>query len=45
MLEDELREKGKTIAEIIARLEMRDEETVKRIESDEDQELLKKSFR
>ncbi|GGN57464.1 hypothetical protein GCM10011349_36040 [Novosphingobium indicum] len=45
MLEDELREKGKTIAEIMARLDMQDEETVKRIESPEYQALLKKSFR
>ena len=45
MLEDELREKGKTIAEIMARIDMRDEETVRRVESDEYQALLKKSFR
>jgi hypothetical protein len=45
MLEDELKEKGKTIAEIMARLDMQDEETLKRVESEEYQSLLKKSFR
>jgi hypothetical protein len=45
MLEDELREKGKTIAEIIARLDMNDDEIVSRIESPEYQSILKKSFR
>lgn len=45
MLEDELREKGKTIFEIMARLDMQDEEIKKRIESDEYQSLLKKAFR
>ncbi len=45
MLEDELREKGKTIAEIIARLDMHNEEILNRVESEEYQALLKKSFR
>ena len=45
MLEDELREKGKTIAEVVARLDMEDERIKQRIESDEYQKLLKKSFR
>lgn len=45
MLEDELREKGKTIAEIVARLDMSDEVTKRRVESPEFQSLLKKSFR
>lgn len=45
MLEDELREKGKTIAEIVARIDMRDEEVRQRIESPEYQALLKKAFR
>ncbi|MGO4642476.1 hypothetical protein AB4Z43_28975 [Mesorhizobium sp. 2RAF45] len=45
MLEDELREKGKTIAEIVARLDMGDEELKERIESPEYQSLLKKAFR
>lgn len=45
MLEDELREKGRTITEIIARIDMQNEETLKRVESDEYQALLKKSFR
>lgn len=45
MLEDELREKGQTIAEVIARLDMDDEKTKTRIESPEYQEILKKAFR
>ena len=45
MLEDELREKGKTIAEVIARLDMHDEEITKRVESEEYQAILKKAFR
>lgn len=45
MLQDELREKGQTIAEIMARLDMNDEETLRRVESPEYQALLKKSFR
>lgn len=45
MLEDELKEKGKTIAEVIARLDMNDEEVLKRVESEEYQTLLKKAFR
>lgn len=45
MLEDELHEKSKTISEVIARLDMQDEETLKRVESEEYQRLLKKSFR
>lgn len=45
MLEDELKEKGRTIAEVIARLDMHDEEVLKRIESEEYQTLLKKAFR
>ncbi|MER9169639.1 hypothetical protein NKI12_20105 [Mesorhizobium australicum] len=45
MLEDELREKGRTIAEIVARLDMRDEDVKERIESPEYQSLLKKAFR
>lgn len=45
MLEDELREKGKTIAEIVARLDMGDDETIERVESPEYQSLLKKAFR
>jgi hypothetical protein len=45
MLEDELREKGRTIAEVIARIDMKDEETTKRIESPEYQTILKKAFR
>jgi hypothetical protein len=45
MLEDEIREKEKTILEIIARLDMHNEETTNRIESKEYQSLLKKTFR
>jgi hypothetical protein len=45
MLEDELREKGKTIFEVVARLDMQDEHVRTRIQSDEYQSLLKKSFR
>jgi hypothetical protein len=45
MLEDELREKAKTIIEIMARLDMNDDEIRQRIESPEYQELLKKAFR
>ena len=45
MLEDEIREKEKTIAEIIARLDMRDKKVTDRLESPEYQSLLKKTFR
>jgi hypothetical protein len=45
MLEDEIREKEKTILEIMARLDMHNEETTRRIESKEYQSLLKKTFR
>jgi hypothetical protein len=45
MLEDELREKQKTILEIIARLDMHDEEIAQRVQSKEYQSLLKKAFR
>ncbi len=44
-LEDELREKGKTIAELMSRLDMQDEKIRDRIESEDYQKLLKKSFR
>lgn len=45
MLEDELREKGRTITEVIARLDMKDEAIQRRIESKEYQSILKKAFR
>jgi hypothetical protein len=45
MLQDELREKGQTISEIMARLDMANEDTVNRVESSEYQSLLKKGFR
>lgn len=45
MLQDEIREKEKTIIEIMARLDMQDEKITQRIESPEYQSLLKKTFR
>jgi len=45
MLEDEIREKERTILEIMARLNIQDEEIAKRLESKEYQSLLKKTFR
>ncbi|MFA5067513.1 MAG: hypothetical protein WC466_05680 [Candidatus Izemoplasmatales bacterium] len=45
MLEDEIREKERTIVEIISRLDMHDEEISKRLRSGEYQSLLKKTFR
>ena len=45
MLEDELREKAKTIVEVMARVDSNDEKTRKRIELDEYQTILKKAFR
>lgn len=44
-LQDELREKGQTIAELMARLDMQDERIQERIQSESYQRLLKKSFR
>ena len=45
MLEDEVREKEKTILEIMTRLDIHDKEIAKRLESKEYQSLLKKTFR
>ena len=45
MLQDELREKEQTIVDIMARLDLQDEEILKRVESREYQSLLKKTFR
>ena len=45
MLKDELEEKSRTIVEIVARLDMQDEEIKARIESEEYQRILKNSFR
>jgi hypothetical protein len=45
MLGDEIREKERTILEIMARLDIHDEEIGKRLESREYQSLLKKTFR
>ncbi len=45
MLQEELQEKGQTILEIMARIDMQEEKTKERVESDEYQSLMKKSFR
>lgn len=45
MLQDEMREKEKTILEITSRLDMRDEDVAERVASPEYQSILKKSFR
>ena len=45
MLQDELKEKEQTIIEIIARLDLHDEEISKRVESKEFQSLVRKTFR
>lgn len=45
ILEDELREKGQTIFEIMARLDVQDQNISHRIESPEFQSILKKAFR
>jgi hypothetical protein len=45
MLHDELREKQRTMVDMLTRLDMHDEEISKRIKSDEYQSLLKKAFR
>jgi hypothetical protein len=45
MLEDELREKRQTIADITTRLDMQDEKIAERVRSDEYQSLLRKAFR
>lgn len=45
MLEDELKEKEQTILEIMARIDLHDEEISKRVESKEYQSLVKKTFR
>lgn len=45
MLADEMKEKEETILEIMARLDMRDEETAERVESPEYQSLVRKAFR
>ncbi len=45
MLEEELREKQRTMLDVMARLDMHDEEIAARVRSDEYQSLLKKAFR
>lgn len=45
MIQDEIKEKEQTIAEIIARLDLQDEKIAQRISSPEYQSLLKKTFR
>ena len=45
MLEDEIQEKQKTIAEIAIRLDLHDEEISERVKSEEYQSLVRKAFR
>lgn len=45
MLEDEIKEKERTILEIMARLDVHDKKILERLESKEYQSLLKKTFR
>lgn len=45
MLQDEFKEKQQVIGEVIARLDVHDEEISKRVRSDEYQALLRKAFR
>lgn len=45
MLQDEIKEKEETIIEIMARLDLQDETIAQRVESEEYQSLLKKTFR
>jgi hypothetical protein len=45
MLQDEFKEKQQVIAEIVARLDLHDEEIAKRVRSDEYQALVRKAFR
>lgn len=45
MLEDELREKYKTVIEIMARLDLQDKKIIERIESQDYQSLMRKAFR
>lgn len=45
MIEEELREKGRVMGQIAARLDFHDEELRRRVESDEYQKLLRKAFR
>lgn len=45
MLNDEMREKQRTMLEVVARLDMHDEQIAERVRSDEYQSLLKKAFR
>jgi hypothetical protein len=45
MLEEELKEKSDTLIDIMARLDLQEERTKRRVESPEYQALLKKSFR
>lgn len=45
MLEDELKEKYRTVIEIMARLDLQDKKIIERIESKEYQSLMRKAFR
>lgn len=45
MVQDDMKEKAQTVLEIMARLDMNDEQTAERVASPEYQSLLRKSFR
>ena len=45
MIEDEIREKERTVAEVMARLDLQDDKINKRLQSAEYQSLIKKTFR
>jgi len=45
MIKDELTEKENTVAEIMARLDLQDDKVTKRLESEEYQSLIRKTFR
>jgi hypothetical protein len=45
MMQDEFKEKEKTVAEVMARLDLQDEKISKRLESNEYQSLIRKTFR
>ncbi|MDD2542037.1 MAG: hypothetical protein PHH28_13465 [Desulfuromonadaceae bacterium] len=45
MIKDELKEKEQTVAEVMMRLDLQDDKITKRLESEEYQSLIKKTFR
>jgi hypothetical protein len=45
MIEDEFREKERTVAEVMMRLDLQDEKVTKRLESEEYQSIIRKTFR